>query len=64
MGDALSDATPLFPVNPVEENLVGAPDWARIEAAYRAGTLTSEGLSQLRAARNAANRAFHSRTSI
>ena len=33
----MSDAKPLFPVNPVEENLVDAPDWAGIEAAYRAG---------------------------
>jgi hypothetical protein len=37
VGGALSDAAPLFPVNPVEENLVGAPDWAGIKAAYRAG---------------------------
>jgi hypothetical protein len=33
----LSDATPLFPINPVEENLVGAPDWAGIESEYRSG---------------------------
>jgi hypothetical protein len=35
VGDALSDAKPLFPVKPVEENLVGAPDWAAIECEYR-----------------------------
>jgi hypothetical protein len=36
VGDALSDAKPLSPV-PVEENLVGAPDWAAIECEYRSG---------------------------
>src|SRR5262249_14430044 len=34
---ALNDKAPLSSIEPADENIVGAPDWAKIEAEYRAG---------------------------
>jgi hypothetical protein len=33
----LNEQAPLFSIEPTDENIVGAPDWAKIEAEYRAG---------------------------
>jgi hypothetical protein len=33
----LNEQTPLFSAEPADENIVGAPDWTKIEAEYRAG---------------------------
>lgn len=33
----MNDKAPLFSIEPADENIVGAPDWTKIEAKYRAG---------------------------
>jgi hypothetical protein len=33
----LNDKAPLSSIEPADENVVGAPDWAKIEVEYRAG---------------------------